>query len=157
MQKPIPVALAIVVSKNRILLVERAKDHFIGYLALPGGKVKPYENIGQAAIREIEEESGIRTEYIQGLGIVSEEIKQGTLIIDKFLIHVCSLEPKNTQITVANAAWHDLKNISRIKKKIVPSDYEMIKRMMPKPGGYYDSTLEKHDDEYTLSKFEKLS
>jgi len=157
MPKPVPIALGVVLSKDRVLLITRDKEPFMGMLGLPGGKIKPYENMSQAAVREIEEETGIKTEFDSGLGIISQQLKQGSLNIDNLLIHMCMLVPKSTKITKEGADWYPLKNLARIKKKMMPMDYAVLKKILPKPGGYYDCCIEKHDNEYHLAKFDKLS
>jgi len=47
---------------NRILLGKRNKDPQRGNWILPGGKIKAFESIAEAAIREMEEETGLRIE-----------------------------------------------------------------------------------------------
>ena len=47
---------------NRILLGKRNKDPQRGSWILPGGKIKAFESIAQAAMRELEEETGLHIE-----------------------------------------------------------------------------------------------
>ncbi|GAA2121414.1 NUDIX hydrolase [Actinomadura alba] len=42
-----------------VLLVERGKEPHLGRLALPGGHVRENETLDQAALRELEEETGV--------------------------------------------------------------------------------------------------
>jgi 8-oxo-dGTP diphosphatase len=50
---------------NRILLGKRNKDPQRGSWVLPGGKIRAFESIAQAAARELEEETGLKVE-VQG-------------------------------------------------------------------------------------------
>lgn len=58
------VGSAVIVSDeaNRILLGKRNKDPQRGSWILPGGKIKAFESIAQAAVRELEEETGLDIE-----------------------------------------------------------------------------------------------
>ncbi|HJT67066.1 MAG TPA: NUDIX domain-containing protein [Pyrinomonadaceae bacterium] len=47
---------------NRILLGKRNKDPQRGSWILPGGKIHPFESIGEAAARELREETGLDIE-----------------------------------------------------------------------------------------------
>ncbi|MBT2389490.1 MULTISPECIES: NUDIX domain-containing protein [Streptomyces] len=50
-----------------VLLVERGEDPFKGAWALPGGFVRPRESAGQAARRELAEETGLSGETVADL------------------------------------------------------------------------------------------
>jgi 8-oxo-dGTP diphosphatase len=45
-----------------VLLIRRGKDPFAGHHALPGGYVEPDEPTPNAAVRELEEETGVRVD-----------------------------------------------------------------------------------------------
>src|SRR5712691_2543848 len=47
---------------NRILLGKRNKDPQRGSWVIPGGKIRPFESIGEAAARELREETGLEVE-----------------------------------------------------------------------------------------------
>jgi ADP-ribose pyrophosphatase YjhB (NUDIX family) len=47
---------------NRILLGKRNKDPQRGSWIIPGGKIRPFESIGEAAARELREETGLEVE-----------------------------------------------------------------------------------------------
>ena len=51
----------------QILLIQRRHDPFEGQWALPGGFVDPDEDLQTAALRELEEETGVRDVFIEQL------------------------------------------------------------------------------------------
>ncbi|MDF2985078.1 MAG: hydrolase [Eubacterium sp.] len=51
----------------RLLMIKRADHPFIGQWALPGGFVKMDESLGEAAIRELKEETNIENIYMEQL------------------------------------------------------------------------------------------
>jgi 8-oxo-dGTP diphosphatase len=51
----------------KVLLIRRAAPPFKGRWAIPGGFVNPNESLDQAALRELEEETGVRDMYLEQL------------------------------------------------------------------------------------------
>ncbi|ABW02355.1 NUDIX hydrolase [Caldivirga maquilingensis] len=51
---------AVVINNGKILLVKRANEPGKGKLSIPGGMVNAGEDPGDAAVRELEEETGLR-------------------------------------------------------------------------------------------------
>jgi 8-oxo-dGTP diphosphatase len=60
--------------QNKILLIKRNTVPFIGYWALPGGRMDPGENIEQTIIRECKEETGLDVTVVYKVG---EYIERG--------------------------------------------------------------------------------
>lgn len=50
----------VIISAERVLLIERGWDPYEGYWALPGGHVDPGETSREAAVRELAEETAVR-------------------------------------------------------------------------------------------------
>ena len=68
------IALYRVDEQWRFPLIKRAEDDYVhsGQIGLPGGKMEPGETIIKAALRETEEEIGIKSELIEVLGVLTE-------------------------------------------------------------------------------------
>ena len=132
---PLAVVLATLVHDNKILLIQREKGYYIGLWSLPGGKIEKNEHISEAAVREIEEESGIKSTFIEHLGSVSEHLVENNEIDQHFLLHICHLHPHTTIINnnpetfEGKYEWFDIEKLEEMKDKIIPSDYLMIKKL----------------------------
>ncbi len=59
-ENPLPVVSCILMAERKILLVKRGKKPYRGKWCLPTGFAETGESIEQAALRELEEETGIR-------------------------------------------------------------------------------------------------
>lgn len=57
--KPIAAVLAAVPRGGRVLLVRRAKPPDRGRWGFPGGRIEPGETVIEAALRELQEETGV--------------------------------------------------------------------------------------------------
>lgn len=91
--RPMLTADCIVIdSARRVLLVERGNDPYRGCWALPGGFMEMDEAIEQCAVRELEEETGIRltTADIALVGVFSAlgRDPRGRTVTAAYLAHV---------------------------------------------------------------------
>ncbi len=59
---------------GKILLIKRNTKPFVGYWALPGGRMDPGESIEQTIVREVKEETGLESTIIS---VVGEYIEKG--------------------------------------------------------------------------------
>ncbi len=59
---------------NKILLIKRNTKPFVGYWALPGGRMDPGEAIEQTIVREVKEETGLNAAIVYKVG---EYIEKG--------------------------------------------------------------------------------
>lgn len=154
---PLSVAISALIKDNKILLIKRLRGDYVGLLALPGGKVEMNEHVSEAAVREIMEESGIHSVFKNYIGFVSEHLIDGDSI-QHFLLHVCELEPKTTEIlndVEGKLEWFDLDNLESMKDKIIPSDFLIIEKIIVnKENNYYNCIIEKKGEEHILKKFE---
>jgi 8-oxo-dGTP diphosphatase len=59
---------------NKILLIKRNTHPFVGFWALPGGRMDPGETIEQTVVREVKEETGLDVKIVR---IVGEYVERG--------------------------------------------------------------------------------
>jgi 8-oxo-dGTP diphosphatase len=63
---------AVIIQKKKLVLIKRANPPFKGKYALPGGFVEYNETVEDAVVREMEEETGLKTEVKSLLGVYSD-------------------------------------------------------------------------------------
>jgi acetyl-CoA carboxylase carboxyl transferase subunit beta len=78
-QTPILAASAVIVDgANRVLLVKRGHEPAKGLWSLPGGSVEEGETLGQAATREVREETGLHVVTGSEVWRVLVELSEGS-------------------------------------------------------------------------------
>jgi ADP-ribose pyrophosphatase YjhB (NUDIX family) len=75
---PVPVVVALIRRAHedgeRLLLIRRAAGPYAGQWALVGGKWEFGETLPEAIVREVAEETGLRTSFVAVRGVVSERV-----------------------------------------------------------------------------------
>lgn len=113
-------AIAIVVSKAKILLIKRSCVPYKGYWALPGGGKEQDETFEEAAIREVKEEVGIDIKIVKRFEEMSMEKDHVVAFIGK----VVNLDFKLQKAEISDFKFVDLRNL--IQREIVPSHYDLL-------------------------------
>lgn len=129
----LPVVLVAITNKGKICLLKREKRPYKGYWGLIGGKPKINESIEEAALREAEEETGLKCKFNRINAIVHERVSEQGAIKHGFLLMLASVEPKSEKIVESDegsVSWFEIKTLN--KKEIIPSDYIMINDYLSK-------------------------
>lgn len=102
----------VVVRGGQVLLVERANLPFRGSWALPGGFVEVGETTEAAVVREVREETGLRTQVLGILGVYSDPGRDGR---GHVVSVVYRLSPKGGRVNggsdARQAAWWPLRDL----------------------------------------------
>jgi 8-oxo-dGTP diphosphatase len=119
------VVFTILNKELKILLIKRNKEPFKGKFALPGGFVELQENLKEAALRELEEETGVKNIFLEQLhtyGNVKRD-PRGRVITAAYLALIDGESIKLHATSDAELAqWHSVYNLPELAfdhKKIV--------------------------------------
>jgi 8-oxo-dGTP diphosphatase len=69
---------------DKIILIKRSTPPFVGYWALPGGRVDPGETVEQTIVREVKEETGLDITVVSKIGEYHEQGVQGGFEYDYY-------------------------------------------------------------------------
>lgn len=111
-------ASVLVEKGDRILLVRRGSEPERGKWALPGGLVELGEEIREAAVREVEEETGIRIKLGELVGVYDVLERNGRGTPKYHYVTVCFLgEALSTEVRkggeVLEAGWFGRKELGK--------------------------------------------
>ena len=100
----------------KVLLIQRGANPFKGAWAFPGGFMNMDETTEECAIRELEEESGLKVATVHQIGAYSKVDRdpRGRTITVAYLAIINSPEEVKGQDDAANAAWFDLTNLPHL-------------------------------------------
>jgi 8-oxo-dGTP diphosphatase len=100
---------------DKILLIKRSTPPFIGYWALPGGRVDPGETVEQNIIREVKEETGLDTKIVHKVGEYHEQGVQAGFTYDYypacFLVKTVGGEIRKQEREIQEIKLFSLNNI----------------------------------------------
>lgn len=108
--RPAVTADCLVVTREaapRLLLIERGGEPFKGCWAIPGGFMDMDETTDQCAIRELEEETGLRVRDVQLIGVYSKVGRdpRGRTVTAAYLAFVPQPIDVRGQDDAARAEW----------------------------------------------------
>ena len=97
----------------KVLLIERGNEPFKGCWAFPGGFMNMDETTEQCAVRELEEETGLKLTDIHQIGAYSKVDRdpRGRTITVAYLAFVDKPLPVKGQDDAAKAQWFSIKEL----------------------------------------------
>ena len=120
-------------NKLKILLIQQKFGSSANKWALPGGFVKDNETLEHAVIRELYEETGVKTNYLEQLytfGEINRDERARIITI----AYIALINPKNYSLKAdtdaKDAKWFDVKNIPSLAfdhKDIITIGLERLK------------------------------
>ena len=116
----------IVLEDKKILLIKRKNQPFKGMWALPGGFVEYDEKTEDATVREVLEETGLKTKINHLAGVYSDPNRdpRGHTVSIVYVLDICNGELKSGD-DACNAKFFDLKNLPDLSfdHKVIIKDF----------------------------------
>jgi len=98
----------------RVLLIQRNDDPHAGSWALPGGFVELHETLEQAAMRELQEETGLTRVYLEQLytfGGVDRDPRERVVSVAYYALVKLSDHSVQAATDARDAAWFDVNDL----------------------------------------------
>lgn len=123
------IAGCVVEKDNKILMVQEGLDFCYGQWNFPAGHVDEFENITDAAIREVKEETGLDVKLTGVLPICETELRNETHIIIRFVAEVIGGKIKFDSNEILDVKWIDIEDIEKMTDKEL-RNYEVGKNII---------------------------
>ncbi|MEM7345397.1 MAG: NUDIX hydrolase, partial [Chloroflexota bacterium] len=128
---------AVVIDKNRVLLVLRNKEPGKGLWAIPGGSVKLGETVQAAAEREVLEETGLKIKagkVIYTFDAIQRDkagqIKYHYVILDVEAKAIDPQQPLLPDDDARDARWFTLAELNQPELPISQPTYKLLQKIM---------------------------
>ncbi|HSJ12051.1 MAG TPA: NUDIX hydrolase [Gillisia sp.] len=111
---------AVVFSKNndllKVLLIKRKNDPYKDQWALPGGFLEDHETLEKGTQRELEEETGIKTDNMRQVGIFADPGRdpRGRVISIAFTTLISHEVPVKGNDDATDAKWFDINALPKL-------------------------------------------
>ena len=117
--RPAVTADCVVITKEKepqVLLIQRGNEPFKGCWAFPGGFMNMDETTEQCAIRELEEETGLKVTEIKQIGAYSrvDRDPRGRTITVAYLAIIDKVENVKGLDDAAKAQWFPLSDLPKL-------------------------------------------
>ena len=117
--RPAVTADCVVITKEKepkVLLIQRGNEPFKGCWAFPGGFMNMDETTEQCAVRELEEETGLKVTEIQQIGAYSKVDRdpRGRTVTVAYLAIIDSIKNVKGLDDAAKAQWFSLSELPKL-------------------------------------------
>ena len=117
--RPAVTADCVVITKEtepKVLLIQRGNEPFKGQWAFPGGFMNMDETTEQCAIRELEEETGLKVTEIRQIGAYSKVDRdpRGRTVTVAYLAIIDKVEAVKGLDDAAKAQWFSLSSLPKL-------------------------------------------
>ena len=136
--RPAVTADCVVITKEKepkVLLIQRGNDPFKGCWAFPGGFMNMDETAEQCAVRELEEETGLKVSNIQQIGAYSKVDRdpRGRTVTVAYLALIDNAEKVKGLDDAAKAQWFSLSQLPTLAfdhEDIMADALKLISRLL---------------------------
>ena len=117
----------------QVLLVKRRSEPFQGSWSLPGGIVSQSESVDEAALRELQAETGISRVYLEQLytfGDLDRDPRGRVITVSYYAVVDWGRAPETVRVTPAEATWFPagrLPSLAFDHKKIIAAAIERLR------------------------------
>jgi len=101
----------------KLLLIQRGLEPFLGKWALPGGFVRVDESLDEAALRELQEETGVSRVYLEQLYTFSElsrDPRERVITVAYYALVKLSNHQVKAATDANNAAWFSINDLPSV-------------------------------------------
>lgn len=142
----------------KVLLIQRDQEPFAGKWALPGGFVEMDEPLEQAALRELEEETGMREVFIEQLytfGAPERDPRGRVVSVAYYALVNLSAHPVQAASDARKVAWYGLNELPDLgfdHRQILQAAVDRLRaKVRYQPVGF-----ELLPEQFTLSQLQRL-
>lgn len=142
----------------KVLLIQRGHDPFEGQWALPGGFVDMEEDLEAAALRELEEETGVKDVYIEQLytfGAPGRDPRGRVVSVAYYALVNLEDHPVQANSDARNVEWYDVTDLPKLAFDHDDIMDTAIKRLRAKMR-YQPLGFELLPEQFTLPQLQQL-
>ena len=142
----------------QMLLIRRKNDPFVGQWALPGGFVDMEEDLQTAALRELEEETGVRDVFIEQLytfGAPGRDPRERVITVAYYALVNLEQHPVQAASDAEDARWFSVEELPQLAfdhAQIVTMARDRLRAKMR----YQPIGFEVLPERFTLSQLQRL-